>query len=141
MPRGLLSAFFFFRYFLVDFLLSAGHTTVQSVPEDLELLQDLVPDSKRAPGPNSQEPQLKGCTISKILYFCPETLGLEELLNCSSRKVSPTKTLQKFISALHFILIIPVCPHFSMSVCMSVLPSVQSVAVCVSLSLHPRLRL
>lgn len=91
MPLGLLSAFFFLSYFLVRFLLSAGLTTVQSVPEDLKLPQDLVADSKRAPGPNSEELQLKGCTISKILDFCPETQGLEELLNCSSRKVSLTK--------------------------------------------------
>lgn len=127
MGKGLLSAFF--CYFLVHFLSSAGLATVQSVQEDLKLLEDLVTDSKRALGPHSEEPQLKGCTISKILDFYPETQGFGELLNSSSRQVSPTKTLQKFISALRFILIIPFCPHFS------VLPSVQSVAVYLSLFL------
>lgn len=61
--------------------MSAGLTTVQSVPEDLKLLQDLVTESKRALGPHSEELQLKGCTISKKLDFCPETEGLGELQN------------------------------------------------------------
>lgn len=117
----------------VHFLLSACLTTVQGVPEDLKLLQDLVTDSKRALGPNSELPQLKGCTISKILDIAlkPGDRGSSET------RVPGRFSFAKNASNIHYcsrFLIILSCPNFSFFK-MSVPPSVQSMVVYLSLFL------
>lgn len=49
-------------------------------------------EEKAGSGPHSVELQLKGCGISKIFDFCPE-----KQRSGGAAKLSPTKTLQKFI--------------------------------------------
>lgn len=125
---GLLGAFFFFFCCCssVHFLLSACLTTVQGVPEDLKLLQDLVTDSKRALGPNSELPQLKGCTISKILDIA---------LKPGDRGSSETRVPGRFsfIIALVFLLFYH-APIFLFSRCLYLHLSSRWLSICLSFS-------
>lgn len=128
----------FFSCSLVRFLFSSAClTTVQGVPEDLKLLQDLVTDSKRALGPNSELPQLKGCTISKVLDIAlkPGDWGSSET------RVPGRFPLQKrfkysLLPSFSYYFIMPPF-FFFQDVCTSICP----VDGCLSVSLSPSLSL